>query len=449
MNESKDDKTPAGDRRTAPEEAENAAVDTASEAAKATAEANPEQDDGRQAPKRDVFVEDIIVAEPVAEPIDEPIDEQPIDKPADTRDDKTTRFAATPPPAKSARRTGVAWLSLAVSVLAFVAAGLVYVSGRQSASDLDAINASIAALNQRLAELASAAESAGARADESGLEAARVGETVDDALAEFNRRLQRLEGVEDRMANLENSVASLQGISAGTRDNWLLAEAEYYLQIANAQLNLARNPTLAALALGMADERIVQTSNPALTEVRAAIADELAALELMDKPDIEGITLTLASLARVVESLPLETVGSMAADGAGAEIDPELSGAARAWASVKGAMSGLIRVTPPDETRTPLLTPDAEALLRSNLALQLQAARLALLRGHRAQFEQSLDDATAWLALYFDTESAQVASARETIAEVRGMVFAGETPDISESLRLLRQFRSLSAGSTQ
>lgn len=448
MNESKDDKNPAGDRRTAPEEAENAADDTASEAVEAPAGANPERDDGRQAPKRDVFVEDIIVDEPVAEPLDELADE-PVDKPADTRDDKTTRFAATPPPAKSARRTGVAWLSLAVSVLAFVAAGLVYVTGRQSASDLDAINASIAALNQRAVELASAAEAAGTRAGESGREAARVGEAVDDALAEFNRRLQRLEGVEDRMANLENSVASLQGISAGTRDNWLLAEAEYYLQIANAQLNLARNPTLAALALGMADERIVQTSNPALTEVRAAIADELAALELMDKPDIEGITLTLASLARVVESLPLETVGSMAADGADAEIDPELTGAARAWASVKGAMSGLIRVTPPDESRTPLLTPDAEALLRSNLALQLQAARLALLRGHRAQFEQSLDDATAWLALYFDTESAQVASARETIAEVRGMVFAGETPDISESLRLLRQFRSLSAGSAQ
>ena len=38
---------------------------------------------------------------------------------------------------------------------------------------------------------------------------------------------------------------------------------------------------------------------------------------------------------------------------------------------------------------------------------------------------------------------AQVAGALQTIAEIRGQVFAVETPDISESLRLLRQFRTL------
>ena len=53
----------------------------------------------------------------------------------------------------------------------------------------------------------------------------------------------------------------------------------------------------------------------------------------MDKPDIEGATLTLASLARVVESLPL--AGGEGGDESDAEIDPELSGAGRAWARFK------------------------------------------------------------------------------------------------------------------
>lgn len=428
MNDVKNDKTETADGRT--EDTENTTEDTGSEAAGQAAGADPARDDKEPAGDRDVFVEETV------------------DAPAGVPRDEAVAVSATPPVAPP-RRSGITWLSLAVAVFALLAAGYVYIAGEGSSSDLEANSASIAALNQRVAELTEAIESAGASAGESGREAARVRETLDEALAGFNRRLQRLEGVGDRMSSLESSVASLQGISAGTRDTWLLAEAEYYMQIANAQLNLAGNPTLAMLALGMADERIVQTSNPALTEVRAAIADELAALELMDKPDIEGITLTLSSLARVVESLPLKAAVSSAAEGADLEVDPELTGVARAWASVKGAMSGLIRVTPPDETRSPMLTPDAEALLRSNLALQLQAARLALLRGHRAQFEHSLDDATAWLGLYFDTESIQVTSARETIDEVRGALFAGETPDISESLRLLRQFRSLSTGSAQ
>ena len=212
------------------------------------------------------------------------------------------------------------------------------------------------------------------------------------------------------------------------------------MQIANAQLQLANNPHLAALALKLADERIVQLANPALTDVRRAISDELAALEIMERPDIEGATLTLASLARVVESLPL---ASAADDEPEPEIDPELSGPGRAWASVKSAMSGLVKVTPPERAKLVQLSPDAEFFLRNNIALQLQSARLALLRGEQAIFEQTLDDTSALLNDYFDTDSAAVQGALTTIGEIRQYVFTTDMPDISESLRLLRQFRTL------
>jgi uroporphyrin-3 C-methyltransferase len=76
--------------------------------------------------------------------------------------------------------------------------------------------------------------------------------------------------------------------------------------------------------------------------------------------------------------------------------------------------------------------------------LQLLAARLALLRGEQAVFEQSLDDADALLTQYFDADSAQVTSAMDTIAEIRDSMVAVTAPDISESLRLIRQFRVLS-----
>jgi uroporphyrin-3 C-methyltransferase len=213
------------------------------------------------------------------------------------------------------------------------------------------------------------------------------------------------------------------------------------MQIANAQLQLANNPHLASLALKMADERIVQLANPGLTDVRRAISDELATLDVMEKPDIEGASLTLASLSRVVESLPLAATAE--ADEAADELDPELSGASRAWASVKNAMSGLVTVTPPEQAKLVQISPDAEFFLRNNIALQLQTARLALLRGEQSIFQQTLDDTSALLEAYFDENSPQVAGALETIDEVRVHVFTSEVPDISESLRLLRQYRTL------
>lgn len=58
-------------------------------------------------------------------------------------------------------------------------------------------------------------------------------------------------------------------------------------------------------------------------------------------------------------------------------------------------------------------------------------------------FEQALDDTSALLAQYFDGESAQVAGAQDTLVEIRSNVFTSAAPDISGSLQLLRQFRTL------
>ena len=106
-------------------------------------------------------------------------------------------------------------------------------------------------------------------------------------------------------------------------------------------------------------------------------------------------------------------------------------------------MSGLVKVTPPDQAKLAIVSPDTEYFLRNNIALQLQAARLALLRGEQAIFEQTLDDANALLTAYFDTNSPQVTSAQDTIAEIRDSVFTASPPDIAESLRRLRRYRTL------
>ncbi|MCH7821650.1 MAG: uroporphyrinogen-III C-methyltransferase [Proteobacteria bacterium] len=357
------------------------------------------------------------------------------------------RTEPEPAAAKRGTSTPVAWLALLLAFLALATIGYSVIddwrvqrSGEQSAASLassiivlqDRIDASVeklAKLEPSLADFAAADKRTAAE-----LEALQY---------DLDNRIRLLDSLPSRMSNLERSIASLQGISAGARDTWLLAEAQNYMQIANAQLQLAGNPHLAALALGMADERIVQLANPALIDVRRAISDELAALEVMDKPDIEGITLTLSSLARVVDSLPLRGVNASAPE-ATQRTDEDLSGADRAWNSLKGAVSGIIKVTPPDQATMPLIAPESVYFLRTNLSLQLQIARLALLRGETAVFEQSLDDASAWLELYFDTESAQVSAAQQTISEIRDGLFSVAPPDISESLRLLRQFKTMS-----
>jgi len=129
-------------------------------------------------------------------------------------------------------------------------------------------------------------------------------------------------------------------------------------------------------------------------------------------------------------------------------VDPELAGMDRAMASLRNAVDGIVSVRRADEAMQPLIAPEAQYFLRANLALQLQAARLALLRGEEAVFRQSLDDANDWLERYYDAGTTAVQSARVTIGEIRNSVFVIAMPDISGSLRLLRQFNALSDAAT-
>ena len=243
-------------------------------------------------------------------------------------------------------------------------------------------------------------------------------------------------------------MAELRGISSGLRDSWLLAEAEYYMQIANVQLQLAGNPKLATLALQLADEKLAQLANPALSGVRRALADELQALEAIEHPDVEGIAHTLSSLAAAVDSLPLNQDIDVP-DAAPVDVDPELTGMDRMLASLKRTASEIVSVRRSDENVRPLIAPEAQYFLRANLNLQFQAARIALLRSEQELYDQSLSDAATWLNRYYDADSAPVRSALQTIDELRQEVSPVAFPDLSGSLRLLREYRVLSAASPQ
>jgi uroporphyrin-3 C-methyltransferase len=370
----------------------------------------------------------------------------------DTIDDVLADEAGEPatPVSPKAKKSGsgtVAWLALLIALVSAAGVGFDYVQTRNEegsaiaaaaaneaqlrelTTSFGATQQAMLALEERLATLTSADN--------------EHGFAIDRINRQLNDRLQRLEGVPGRLTTVEATMAALQGISTGARDAWLLAEAEYYMQIANAQLQLASNPELAMLALTHADERIVQLGDPRLTGVRQALSDELRALEIMEKPDIAGISLTLGSLADVVDSLPLRqevvTAGDTASDG----VDPALTGMDRAWATVRSALDGVVKVRDAEEVEQPFVAPESQYFLRTNLSLQLQAARLALLRGEQEVFLQSLDDADAWLAEYYAEDSAGVRSARDTIAALRDSVFQVAMPDISGSLRLLRQFNAL------
>lgn len=311
-----------------------------------------------------------------------------------------------------------------------------------TASDMRTVDEGIAALQTSMAEFERRLEALSGSDDAAADSRRQLERSLRDDVQALSRRVDGLESVPARIGQLENAVAAIQGIEAGARDTLLLAEAEHYLRLANSLLQLAGDAALAGIALAAANERLTAIGNPALDAVRQSITDAMTALELSTAPDIESSAMRLSSLDRLVDSLPLKPADRQRTAGkAAAQTPPGAAG--RAWNAVKAAVGGAVKITPPGgEAAAPLL-PGREPLIRASLSLHLQAARLALLQGEQTLFEQSLDDAAAYLERYFDGASVPVQSARARLAEVREHRVRGEVPDISEPLRLLRRYRSL------
>ncbi len=359
--------------------------------------------------------------------------------------------AAAATPAKPRGRLG-STLALLVSLLALGLSGYTYwrtTSATPNEVDTDYWQAEISSLGNSV-------DQARRSRDELEQRVGSLGERVSDAntrLGTIERgtrsRADIVESLPGRVENVEEAMAAMQGIAAGTRNNWLRAEAEYYLQLANAQLQLARNPALAAYGLELADERIRKLANPVYTPVRRALADEIQALRSISGYDHEGIALRLASLTKAAESLPLRNDLKRGTDEDAAAQDAEdeeVSALSRGWSSTKQVLGKAFTVRKTDESVTPLMSPEAAYFLRTNLSLKFDTARLALLRGEQLSFEQSLSDAANWIGEYFDPDAAPVKAALATLSELSTENLTVEFPDISGSLILLRQQSALVGG---
>ncbi len=323
---------------------------------------------------------------------------------------------------------GISLLALAVALAALAWATWTWQDAKQNLASLSAVDqtgtSQIDDLQQSLAGLKREVERL--EAGRAALEGARQ-DTFNDVA-----------GLSQRLANLENIAREERGVSDEMSNKWILAEVEYYLQIANARLQLARDVKSAVAALRLADGRLAAMEHPALIDVRRMIRSELMELDAVKLPDIQGIALTLGTLAARIDQLPISGTIRLASEQAGESVDENADGWDRAVNKMGQAFSGIISVRKTDEQATPLLSPTEEYFLRRNLELKLEAARLALLYGDDSGYRESLRNARRWLGEYFDTSDPATGNAIETLGQLETQSIYPALPDISGSLSLLK-----------
>jgi uroporphyrin-3 C-methyltransferase len=265
---------------------------------------------------------------------------------------------------------------------------------------------------------------------------------LDNAIAETRGALsgvgERVDAIPGRILDLEERVDATQGVSQDARRRWMLAEAEYYLTVANTELQLAGRWDGAIRALELADRKLLDLASPTVAGVRERISAELQSLRVVSLPDIEGHSFTLSRLAESGRTLPIraDLPGVYASDGAAPAA--ELRGFARVWDSLKRAVAGMVSIERRVDPVERALSSEEQALVRQQLELELAAARLGLVSGQPQVFDRSLAEAIDLLERHFDTAEVAVESSLALLMEMRELDIAPARPDISGSLEMLR-----------
>lgn len=253
----------------------------------------------------------------------------------------------------------------------------------------------------------------------------------------------RLGQLESRMVETQNQRLALESLYrdfSGSRDEWVLAEVEQALLIANQQLQLAGNVKAALTALETADGRLARLDRPQLTALRRVISQDIERLKATPYVDVVGMALRLDNVMAAVDALPLamEERPPPADDTAG----PADRGFwTNLWHETIRDLRRLVRIQNAEKPEAPLLSPEQAFFLRENLKLRLLGARLALLAHDQTSFKTDLDATSNWLRRYYDTGSKPVAAALSTVKQLAQSEVSIELPDISASLDAARNLR--------
>ncbi|WP_292998818.1 uroporphyrinogen-III C-methyltransferase [Nevskia sp.] len=265
-----------------------------------------------------------------------------------------------------------------------------------------------------------------------------------DIAESARRNTDVLGSLADRADDLDATVGRINATLQGGRGRAQLVAVEQLLLIANERARLSNDVVGAIDALTLAQERLGALAEPKLFAIREALAAERTALQALPKVDVEDAALTLSGLIRRAPQLPQRSRAPHHASVVDAEPSRDLKPDRGAWArgidSLREVLGAVFIVRRTDKPVDRLLPPEQESLVGQLLLLKLETARAALLSRNTATLRATVEDAEAFLDLYYRSDDAAVLGARAELDRLLTLELSAKLPDLSRSLGLLRAY---------
>ncbi len=259
------------------------------------------------------------------------------------------------------------------------------------------------------------------------------------------------EKLDSTRKELNDSIRFIQRQLGKTRGDWLMADAEYLLSIANERLHLIGDINTTKEALEAADQRLRESGDSGAIKIREEIAKEIAMLRGIEVPDMVGLFAAIQTLESRVDKLdlflpysgkpfsqssePAKTVEDTAPDAEPAEHNELLD-------SAIAKLQGVVTIRHSDQPITEILTPEQAQFIREQLRFKLEMVKVSLVQQKEGLYVVSIADAKAWIGQHFrKNEEANLFLGE--LDRFNAVKISSHFPDISLSLKMLRDITKL------
>ena len=340
------------------------------------------------------------------------------------------------PPEVRRSRSGF-WFGLIIFLVIAVVAGVGYYFLQQLRDKQEGLGGEVkGAVSQQIndyqSQLAAIQSQLAAEQTDIGNKESHFTNTV----AEFSKLHD--EKLEIVRKDLTEEIQKLQRQLGKTRGDWLLADAEYLLSVANQRLLLMGDINTTMEALEAADQRLRESGDAAAYKIREQLAKDISAMSKVNAVDVVGIYATLQNLESQIDSLTLllpyagkdETVKPIVPD---VKKDPK---------DLIGQLESMVTIRHVQQHVNEILTPEQAQFIREQLRVKLEIIKIALVQQNDVLYQASLTDTQKWITSNFVKEKAteHFTLALDKLTDVR---IRTQFPDISLSLKMLRDITKL------
>lgn len=265
-------------------------------------------------------------------------------------------------------------------------------------------------------------------------------QTTDSQASAIDTSSGQIKSLQDEQQLITEVAQKAIDITNRQQKDWILAEIDYLLRMANRRLQIARDINSAIAAMQAADQRLHDLADLSLFDIRKQLSKDISNLKALHQVDVNGTAMALDQMLVHLSELPFKSVID--------EVKTQLEDDQKT-SDQKGEETGFVDsvlntfmqigdIKVHDRSIEPASSREQQQFIEQMLRTYLLGARLAVLRYDQTQYLHDLEQAQNLLHSHFKVSDNRVNQMKSDLATFASINLTPDLPNINQSWSMLQ-----------